>query len=250
MKAPSSFAGPMATSDQSKGIFRPEHNKPAKGKLIVLPEFENADIFKSVAYTELLDNRRSKRDYDDKAQMTQKQLAFMLWSAQGIQGYRGAGDVAVIKPVPCGGARHPFELYFVVQNVEGLEQGLYRYIPNENVGEKIVTIEFLKTFDNYKEQINIMTADQKWANNASIVMFFTCLPYRSEWRYVHMAHRVMLIDLGHIGQNVMLSATALGLGSCCLAAYSQQACDELLEIDGVDEYTVYAIPVGIIRQTN
>jgi nitroreductase len=59
-----------------------------------------------------------------------------------------------------------------------------------------------------------------------------------------MAHRVMLIDLGHLGQNVMLSAAGLGLGSCCMAAYDQTLCDETLGLDGLTEYTVYAISVG------
>jgi nitroreductase len=56
----------------------------------------------------------------------------------------------------------------------------------------------------------------------------------------------MLIDLGHLGQNVMLSAVDMGLGSCCIAAYDQRLCDAFLEIDGVDEYTVYMITVGSI----
>jgi SagB-type dehydrogenase family enzyme len=75
-------------------------------------------------------------------------------------------------------------------------------------------------------------------------LFFTCLPYRGEWRYAEMAHRVMLIDLGHVGQNVMLSAAALGMGSCCFAAFDSTQCDKALGVDGFDEYTVYAVSVG------
>jgi nitroreductase len=52
------------------------------------------------------------------------------------------------------------------------------------------------------------------------------------------------MDVGHIGQQMMLCATALGLGSCCLAAFRQKKCDEILQLDGEEEYTIFACPVG------
>jgi nitroreductase len=57
----------------------------------------------------------------------------------------------------------------------------------------------------------------------------------------------MLIDIGHVGQNAMLSASALGLGSCCLAAFDSAKCDQALEVDGTDEYTVYVVTVGQVK---
>ena len=96
----------------------------------------------------------------------------------------------------------------------------------------------------FKEAMAEMLAGQKWAVKAPAVIFYTCVPYKAEWRYADMAHRVMLIDLGHMGQNAMLAAAALGLGSCCMAAYNQELCDKALGVDGLNEYTVYAISVG------
>jgi len=228
----------MGESDQSKGIDPPPLSHPIKGEVITLPAFDN--VLTAPDYMQLLDTRRSLRNYAD-IPMTQAQLAFMLWSTQGVQGKRG---VSTIRTVPSGGARHPFEAYIAVQSVEGLEPGLYRYLPMENIGEKTVKIEGLGPIDNYKEKITAMLAGQAWAAKAPIVLFYTCVPYRAEWRYVHAAHRVVLIDLGHLGQNAMLSAVALGLGSCCMAAYNQQLCDETLGLDGLGEYTVYAVSVG------
>jgi len=89
-----------------------------------------------------------------------------------------------------------------------------------------------------------MLAFQKWATSAPVVVYLTCVAYRAEWRYSIMAHRVVLIDLGHVGQNLMLSASAMGLGSCCIAAYDQTLCDQALGIDGYEEYTVYACTIG------
>ena len=237
MHCPSFFDG-MKESDQSKGIKAPPFGKPIVGELTVLPAFDKTLCVDS--YSQLLDIRRSKRKYTNKP-MTKAELAFMLWSVNGIQEYRGAAGT--LRPSPSGGARHPFETYIAVKNVEGLEPGIYHYLPNENVGEKNSTIQRIGGKIS-EERISEMLANQTWAANAPIVLFYSCIPYKAEWRYVDMAHRVMLIDLGHAGQNAMLSAAALGLGSCCMAAYNQKACDETLGFDGLDEYTVYAIAVG------
>jgi SagB-type dehydrogenase family enzyme len=245
-----SFEGAMDESDQAQGITHPPHAKIAKGDLIELSSFETKEESSPVlrdSYTELLDVRRSKRAYFD-VTLTQEQLALMLWSAVGIQEFRGANDAASLRPSPSGGARHPFNLYVVVRDVEGLEPGLYLYAPLEHVGEKRVSLSYLGPIDgDYTARITDMLAGQRWAAKAPAIVMVTCDPYRAEWRYGTAAHRVMLIDLGHLGQNLMLSATAMGLGSCCMAAFEQKLCDDLLGIDGVEEYTVYAVSFGKAR---
>jgi len=241
MKCPA-FKTSMEESDQAKGVIHPSYERVLTGEFFLLPTFD--DVLTTPSYMDLLDERRSERAFTDKP-MTQEQLAFLLWSAGGIQQHRGKDNVATLRPVPSGGARHPFELFVAVQNVAGLEPGLYRYDPTKHIGEKKVTIERLAPlFDDYVSKMSAMLAGQKWATTAPIVLFISCIPYRAEWRYNDAAQRVMLIDLGHVGQNLMLSATAMGLGSCCIAAFDQALCDEAFAFDGVDEYTVYALPVG------
>jgi len=232
-----SFKEGMAASDQSKEVPAPPFHRTMEGEPIVLTPFNG--VLPNASYEKLLDDRRSLRAYSD-TQMTQEQLSFLLWSAQGIQFTRAHSS---LRPTPSGGARHPFETYIAVRNVAGLAAGIYHYVPQENVGEKKATIWRVSDFD-YESKITPMLVGQSWAAKASAVLFYTCVPYRAEWRYVDMAHRVMLIDLGHLGQNVMLSAVALGLGSCCMAAYDQALCDEALGLDGINEYTVYGIAVG------
>jgi len=82
--------------------------------------------------------------------------------------------------------------------------------------------------------------------NASVILLLSCVPYIKEWRYGYLAHRPILMDLGHVGQNIMFSSTAMGLGSCCYAAYDQDLCDKILGIDGQEEFTVYVCAVGNI----
>jgi len=235
------FGEVMTASDQSKGIENPPHSKEVVGEVVELKGFDGAITTDS--YAKLLDVRRSERAYAQ-TPMTQEQLAFMLWSMQGIQKYRAENKVAVLRPVASAGCRHPFELYVAVRDVVGLKPGLYRYAPLLNVGEKKVTLEFMKELADYDSLITRMLAGQAFAAKAPVMLFLSCVPYRGEWRYVEASHRAMLIDLGHVGQNAMLSAAALGLGSCCFGSYDQKLCDEVLSIDGINEYMVYGVSVG------
>lgn len=241
-----SFADSMFESDQKNGVTPPAFDSTITGDFIELSAFEMTyENITLPSYIDLLDERRSRRVYSDEA-ITQEQLAFMLWSAGGIQRLSGP---STLRPVASGGARHPFDYYFAVTNVEGLEPGFYHYVPTKNIGEKKVTIERLgPLFDDYENNMNDLVVGQKWVTNAPVVLFVSCVPYRAEWRYSDASHRVMLIDLGHIGQNLMLSATAMGLGSCCIAAYDQKKCDDTFSFNGVDEYTVYVLPFGNLKE--
>jgi len=245
MKCPD-FSKLMASSDQEKKLAQPPLGHPTVGVAIELKsDFDNVLVHSN--YMELLDIRRSERKYDMDVPMTQSQLAFMLWSTQGIEKIRGR-NYAAFRPVPSGGARHPFETYIVVQNVEDLSPGVYRYLPLEHVGEKRVSIEFVREFENYEQHMSDMVVGQKWAATAPVVIIYSCVAYRAEWRYATLSHRVVLIDLGHVGQNLMLSAAAMGLASCNMAAYDQKLCDEALGLDGYEEYTVYVNPVGKVSK--
>ena len=241
MKCPD-FMSVTRRSDQEKELPQPPIHEASKGDIIALSADFNDAVLQD-SYLTLLDARRSERVYDKNAVLTQNQLAFLLWSTQGIQEIRGK-NYAALRPAPSGGARHPFETYILARSVEGLTPGLYRYLPLENVGTKHVAIEFISEFPDYDERVTNMLAGQKWACDASAIIFYSCIAYRAEWRYCNFAHRVALIDLGHVGQNFMLTATAMGLGSCCMAAYDQKLCDKALSLDGNEEYTVYACSIG------
>lgn len=236
------FAEGMKETDQQLKKPQPPLEKPAQGEVLELPF---CDTVKHKYYTDILDTRRSVRKYSDEP-ATQEQLAFLLWSVQGVQSVRGAG-YATFRPVPSGGARHPFETYITVRDVTGLKPGLYHYLPLDHVGEKRVSVAYVKPLEEYEDTVSGMLAGQSFAATAPLVLFFTCLPYRGEWRYAEMAHRVMLIDLGHVGQNAMLSAAAMGMGSCCFAAFHSARCDEILGVDGDTEYTVYAVSAGFAK---
>ena len=95
-----------------------------------------------------------------------------------------------LRTVPSGGARHGFELYFVCQNVEGLDPGTYHYLPLKHC------IEFLNPIDKVSDVLASSLCDQLWALKANVILYFSYIPYRTEWRIVYRVILIRLLTLG------------------------------------------------------
>lgn len=216
--------------------------EPMTDNVSKLPRnFEDLNMEKDLI--RLLAKRRSQRVYTGES-MTKLQLSFLLWACQGVKGIRGK-KYATLRTVPSGGARHPFETYLYVKNVEGMEPGLYHYLPMEH------EIELLqKQTEGMDEQAGKAICDQKWGLKANVIFYFSITPYRGEWRYAFDAHRVMMIDAGHVTENLYLGCGALGLGTCAIAACDSEAGNSLFGIEGTEEYIFYAAPVGTVSDAN
>ena len=79
------------------------------------------------------------------------------------------------------------------------------------------------------------------------MFYWSFVPYRSEWRYGIHAHRMIMADMGHVGENLYLACTALGLGTCGIGAYDQKLCDKTFQLDGEEEFTLYTQSVGTVK---
>lgn len=234
-------------SDQDlKRTQPPLVKKQMTDKSIALPtDFSDLPLEKD--FVKIINMRRSNRVFTEKGILLLT-LSFLLWSMQGVKDIRGK-NYATLRTVPSGGARHPFETYFFVKNVEGLTEGLYHYLPLKH------EIELLKDCkDTVTETASLVSdalCEQTWAKKADVTFFFSIVPYRSEWRYAFDAHRVMMIDAGHVTENLYLSCAALNLGTCAIAAADTTLSNQLFGIkDEDDEYIFYASPVGTIDQKN
>lgn len=227
-------------SDQQKGEPNPPLQvPPAEGAtLLDLPAVDGSLDLPCRDVFDVLAGRRSRRTFGEEP-VTQAELAFLLWATAGVQRVVGKGYVTM-RTVPSAGARHPFETYLTVSNVEGLQPGSYHYLPLSH------QLELLRPDpDGALPGLAARASlNQGWVADAAVVFVWTALPYRCEWRYGPASPKPMLLDAGHIGQNLYLACEATGLGTCAIAAYDQQAWDELLRLDGKDHFTVYLSPVG------
>lgn len=229
-------------SDQDLRKPQPPLVKPAiaEEKIPLTRDFSRLGLKQDLV--ELLRDRRSTRVYTEET-VTVAQLSFLLWATQGVKGMRGK-SYATLRTVPCGGARHEFETYLLVRKVEGLQPGAYHYLPMEHA------LEFLHPVIDIEHAITRSLEGQKWAEKANVVFYWSMVPYRAEWRYGIYAHRPAMIDVGHVGQNLYIACTGAGLGTCAIAAFSHEVCNQLFGLDGEEEYIVYTAPVGTLRESD
>ena len=125
----------------------------------------------------------------------------------------------------------------VANDVEGLEQGLYHY---DVLGRALERL--------YAGDLRLPLAraalDQRIAADAQAVFVWTAVLERSRWKYGERFLRYVLLDAGHIAENVALAATALGLGTCQIAAFFDDEAAAILGVDPELEPVVYLSTAG------
>lgn len=236
-------------TDQRKQKPRPEVQKPYPddAELIELVPIE-AIRGGTAALREVIQRRRSQRFFTEDY-LSLEELSFLLWATQWIRETSPDG-VRFYRNVPSGGNRHSLETYLSIHRVESLDPGLYRYLPLEHkllqvkqdkeialrVSEALFDQEEMKDGKPY-----IFTRD------CAVVFIWTTLPHRSEWRYSLLAHKMIAIDVGHVCQNLYLASGAINAGTCAIGALDRVKMDQVLGVDGEQEFTIYAATVGKVE---
>lgn len=179
-------------------------------------------------------NRNSTRKYS-KDSLSLEELSYLLWTTQGLKECDEEWG-SYKKVVPSAGMLHCIETYLFIDRVEGIEKGLYRYLPKE---QRIIEIS---EFDNLNERLNKAMNNQLFG--AAAVFLWTAMPSKIEYGYMEVAHKMIALEAGHVCQNLYLAAESINCGCCAIAAYYQDEIDSLLEIDGEKEFVIYIGTVG------
>jgi SagB-type dehydrogenase family enzyme len=181
---------------------------------------------------EVLDTRRSRRDYTGEP-LPIEALSRLLHAAQGITNTRGK------RAAPSAGAMYPIEVYAMVHNVAGLDAGIYHYAVETH------ELELTQAGD-FRGAIQRAALGQEFLAEANVCLVLSAIFQRARWRYRERTYRYVTLEAGHIGQNLYLAATALGLGACAVGAFIDDELNELLAVDGQEEAGLYIISVGTL----
>jgi len=192
----------------------------------------------TVSVETALAERRSNRQFRDKA-LSIDQIAQVLWAAYGVTSphdnpqFRGG-----MRTSPSAGATYPLEVYLVAGNVEGVEPGVYRYISDEHIIERIVAGDVRR-----QEPF----ASNNMAASAPATIFYSAVFERTTGRYGELGEQYVYIEVGHSAQNVYLQIEALGLGTCAvgisIVTDSHAIIRELLSLPA-NEMPMYLMPIG------
>lgn len=187
---------------------------------------------------EAIVKRRSSRDYSG-LPLSMNDVSIVLRNSYGVTGRATLQhDVEQkLRAVPSGGALYPLEIYAACFNVDGVEPGVYHYNVQEESLECVRQGQFSAEFG------RICFTEAMFSKLPMLVIISGILK-RSSLKYSERAYRFMVLEAGHVGQNLCLSATALGLGSLMLGGYLDEEIDKILGVDGVQETALYMAAVG------
>ena len=176
----------------------------------------------------------------ERSRITMKELSYLLWCTQGFK--KLVVDTIQIKNVPSSGSRYPLETYFVANDVEGLETGLYRYLPRSHsiVAERIdsgLILEMSTASMNFK----IMT-------RASVTFLWVAVPYRSIWALGNRGYRSIFIEAGHSCQNLIMAAANLGYQVFPTDMFQDEQITRLANLNPETQWPVYLAAVGSVGE--
>jgi SagB-type dehydrogenase family enzyme len=183
---------------------------------------------------DLIVRRRSRREFGPEP-VRLDHLGTLLSAAYGVTASLDPGQP--VRAVPSGGALYPLELYVAASSVSGLEPGLYHFDPFRTA------LERLRAFDP-RPALRPLSPYGELLTAAGAVVFVTAMFWRSRFKYGLRGYRFALLEAGHLGQNLLLAATALDLASLPVGGVYDRRVDEFLSVDGVNESVVYAFSLG------
>jgi SagB-type dehydrogenase family enzyme len=170
--------------------------------------------------------------------LTLENVATLLHYAYGVtRDSNGGGLPRALRAAPSGGGLYPLELYFHSTYIEGLQGGLYHYNPAEN------NLRLLHAGDDTR-RISEALVHPDIATGASLIILITAVFERTIFKYGDRGYRFLLLEAGHVAQNINLVVNGLGLGCVDIGGFFDRQIDDLLGLDGLTHSTIYRVAIG------
>jgi SagB-type dehydrogenase family enzyme len=171
-----------------------------------------------------LSRRRSVRAFAGRA-LSPMELGQLLWAAQGESDARDG-----LRTSPSAGALYPLLVYAATAD------GLFRYVTKRHALEHVASRDV-------RADLAAAALGQLELAQAPCVLVLTAVFARTTRKYGERGVRYAHIEAGHAAQNVLLTATALGLAAYPVGAFDDAQVGGLLQL-GHGEAPLYLVPVG------
>jgi SagB-type dehydrogenase family enzyme len=193
-------------------------------------------------FSEAVEGRRSERTFGE-APLSLADLTTLLHAAYGVTheldlGAPGLGPQ--LRTVPSGGGLFPLEIYVLPWRVDELPLALYHFDPLRRV------LEQMRRGD-LQDDVRAATVYDEAALGCAVLFVVSATFWRTRFKYGLRGYRFALLECGHLAQNLLLAATALGLAAVPLGGFYDRRVDRLLGLDGVNESALYMVAVGLGR---
>jgi SagB-type dehydrogenase family enzyme len=185
----------------------------------------------------LMRRRRSERSFSHAA-IDLRALADCLYAGNGIVGFRDTPEYGrlPISMTPSLGGSNPYELYVYAAKVQDLERGFYHYAGLEHD---------LAYVHAGPRDVSEMFGGQAWISAAPAIIFLVAHFRRTAWRHhLAMAYRSVLMEAGHIAQNIALAASSVGLSAVSIGSLKQSMIESFLLTPEIEASVILGVALG------
>jgi SagB-type dehydrogenase family enzyme len=190
------------------------------------------------SFHSLTRSRRSHRDYTGH-RVRRDEFDALLDTACGVTGSMPWSEREVkLRAYPSSGALYAVEIYPIVFQVEGLTPAVYHYRAVESIIELVRPVELQQIV-----QAALPVEREMLAGAAALVCLVGSFP-RHERKYGQGGYRMLVAEAGHISQNLVLTATGLGLSARPFGGVFDTLLNQELGLEGADEQFLLAVLVG------
>lgn len=205
-----------------------EYKRYARYRSIMLPN-GNPKLFR-----DYLSRRQSRGVLENK--VTFKALSDILFCGYGIQNASSNGERKECRTVPSAGQRYPLEIYvFLFKDVESCLSGIYHYSVREHSLEPVVRRAFSK------EEISMLVGAD-WLVGSAGMVCMTAVFHRTINKYGSRGYRFILLEAGHVAQNMLLAGTELGVRIIPIGGVNEESVEKMMDLgSGGDERVVYTL---------
>jgi SagB-type dehydrogenase family enzyme len=198
-----------------------------------LPTPSESDI------SRLTKKRWSCRAYEPKP-LPLASLSALLWGSYGIirtDAVLLGGSLALMRPVPSAGGLFPLEIYVATQRVQDLPDGLHHYNVRNHALEPLSDGPVFKSLQPHLFMFQAI-------EHANAIIFLAAVFNRTQKKYGPRGYRYILLEAGHVAQNLCLLAVEQGLGSLCMGGYADGELNRVLGLTPLQEGVVYSVAIG------
>jgi SagB-type dehydrogenase family enzyme len=208
---------------------------PAMGRLPVLAEIPE----ELASFFALTRRRRSRRDYSGGA-ILRSALDAVLTTGCGITGtLEWAGRKVDLRAYPSSGGLYSVEVYPVVLSVRGLACGLYHYSAGASL------LEVLDTTIGVEELMAAsLPSERDMVRGGAVLFCLTANFSRHERKYGPGGYRMLVAEAGHLSQNLVLAATALGLDARPFGGVYDDLLNRVLGLRSDNEQFLLGVLIG------
>jgi SagB-type dehydrogenase family enzyme len=123
------------------------------------------------------------------------------------------------------------------RRVDGLGSDLHHYDPLRDA------LELMRSFA--PAELEQLTPAPAAIRDAAAVIVISAVFWRARFKYGQRGYRFALLEAGHVAQNILLGATALGFASVPLGGFFDRQVNDFLELDGLHDAALYLLPIGL-----